>query len=555
METISDILNNCESNGTAPRFVVQPDSYKAQKTTLFEQFKPVRTNPIELSTEGEEVFVVSDLHIAAGRNKVGVYKGTENFFADDSFYRFLNYAQSKSKLTGAILVINGDIFDFLRVTDYPGKVRELRPMRKIKNALKLKSTSYSSNENTEAEYIEWMSELSKVGILKTREELELSISDKESKYGLKTDHYKTIYKFIKIKNGHPVFFKALSEWMNAGNKIIILKGNHDIELYWLEVRNYLRLIIAEGFLSIQTEKSIEDILTNIVLPNITFIDDSIVIDNDFYVEHGHRYDKFCMILDKPALDKTPSEINIPFGSFFNRYLINRIELFYPFIDNVRPAGNVLPILLKENFPLGLKILFHQVLFLFKMLCKNFRYVGFMFNKIIWFILALLLPLISILVIYWPGIESVPDKISLLEKSSTILSILFDGAKNFLTLFLSYLLARIVSWFQLSEPSSLDSYARERFEGNDYRISTMGHTHNPGEYTFVVDGKERRFYNTGTWIPVIENSTAEVREDKTYTFLHLKRDKEGKLQPAENGLLQRWNDDAGRADIQILIQRK
>jgi hypothetical protein len=80
---------------------------------------------------------------------------------------------------------------------------------------------------------------------------------------------------------------------------------------------------------------------------------------------------------------------------------------------------------------------------------------------------------------------------------------------------------------------------------------MGHTHNPGQYCFS-DGI--MFYNSGTWIPIIETSTAEVREDKTYTFIHLTRDKDSKIVPAKNGL-QRWNDDAGRSEPQILVQRK
>jgi hypothetical protein len=212
-------------------------------------------------------------------------------------------------------------------------------------------------------------------------------------------------------------------------------------------------------------------------------------------------------------------------------------------------------LMKENFPLGLKILLHHIPLLLKMLFKNFRYVGYMLNKLIWFVLALLLPLIIIVIFNWSALKNIPDWFSFIEQSGEILKILFEGVKSFFMLFISYLLARIFSWFQLAEPSSLDKFARERFKDTDYRISTMGHTHNPGEYTFKVDGMERRFYNTGTWIPVIETSTAEVREDKTYTFLHLVRDGDGKLQPAENGLLQRWNDDAGRADNQILIQRK
>jgi predicted phosphodiesterase len=106
--------------------------------------------------------------------------------------------------------------------------------------------------------------------------------------------------------------------------------------------------------------------------------------------------------------------------------------------------------------------------------------------------------------------------------------------------------------QLTEPDSLEYFARERCKNTDYKYLTMGHTHNPGQYRFR-GGK--RFYNTGTWIPVIENSNAEIREDKTYSFLHMERDAEGKPVPANSGLLQRWNDNALRAETQILVQRK
>ena len=81
---------------------------------------------------------------------------------------------------------------------------------------------------------------------------------------------------------------------------------------------------------------------------------------------------------------------------------------------------------------------------------------------------------------------------------------------------------------------------------------MGHTHNPGEYILK---KGQRFYNTGTWIPVIETSDASVRNGFSYTFLHLDRDSANNLKPANANLLQRWNDDAGRADPQLLIERK
>jgi UDP-2,3-diacylglucosamine pyrophosphatase LpxH len=551
---IAEILLNCEENGTAPKYIVQTDSYKEQSTRLFQQALPVRTKPVIYKSVGEEIFVVSDLHIASGRNYAGVYRGTENFFADDSFYRFLQYAQTTKKTDKALLIINGDIFDFLRITDCPGKVRKIRLSKKIKLLLKLKpleKPQAPSREKINEEYEEWMEELKKVGIKKTTEELEDSISKKEREYGLRTDNYKTIYKLIKIRQGHPAFFKALSRWLEQGNRLVVLKGNHDLELYWLAVRNYLRLIIAEGIDNSGMNKDIENVLKGIVLPNITFIDDSIEIDKDFYVEHGHRYDKFCMVLENPELGNS-GQVNIPFGSFFNRYLLNRVELFYPYLDNVRPSGNVLPMLMKENFPLGLKVLLHHIPLLIRILFTNFRYLRFMLSKVFLFVIALLIPAALIVYFNFSIVQLLTTDITKIEEGRGIGAAALEQVKSLVLLFLSYLLSRIVAWFQLAEPSSLDKFARIRFEGSDYRIMTMGHTHNPGEYVFMHN---RRFYNTGTWIPVIETSTADVREDKTYTFLHLVRDKSGKLQPDEGGLLQRWNDDAGRAEPQVLVMRK
>jgi len=133
---IAELLKHCEENGDAPEYVVQDETYKMRKSSLFSQSLPVRTKPVEYTSGGEEIFVISDLHIASGRNDAGVYPGTENFFADDSFKRFLQYAVKKKKTKNAIIIINGDIFDCLRVTEYPGKIRKARVSKRVKNLMK-----------------------------------------------------------------------------------------------------------------------------------------------------------------------------------------------------------------------------------------------------------------------------------------------------------------------------------------------------------------------------------------------------------------------------------
>ena len=77
---------------------------------------------------------------------------------------------------------------------------------------------------------------------------------------------------------------------------------------------------------------------------------------------------------------------------------------------------------------------------------------------------------------------------------------------------------------------------------------MGHTHNPQQFN---EGG-RWFYNTGTWIPIVETSTGELRKDCTYTFLHFKRDATGGLQPTS---LQRWDDEAERFEYLPIVTRK
>lgn len=555
MKNTLETLINCEESGLAPRYIIDDVSYMKAKTSLFEQFRPVRTDPIKLNTNGEEIFVVSDLHIASGRNESGVYSGTENFFAADSFKRFLEYADKIKKTEKAHLIINGDIFDFLRITEYPGKIRRIRLPKRIKHQLKLDPISAPSEPDkniVKRQFKEWSFELEKVGINKSAVELENSISKKEKKYGLRTDDYKTIYKLILIRKGHPAFIESLAQWLENGNKILVVKGNHDLEICLLAVRNYLRLILAENITHRNSGADIEKVLKDVILPNITFVDDSVEIDEEFYVEHGHRYDKFCMVLNNPFLDEQKGQINIPFGSFFNRYLLNKVELFYPFLDNIRPAGNVLPVLMKENFALGLKVLFQHIPLLVRILFTNFRYVRFMLNRVAWFALVIVLPL-AVLVYFSSGtLSSVISQLDQAGSGKGIAAILIDQIKNMFLLFFSYLLSRLVAWFQLSEPSSLNEFAKERFGKTDYKIMTMGHTHNPGGYIF--DG-DKKFYNTGTWVPVIETSTSEIREDKTYSFLHLVRDENGRLTPANSGILQRWNDNAGRAESLILIKRK
>lgn len=453
-------------------------------------------NPnVALASEGRDIIVISDLHLAAGRDNSGRYSGTENFFADGSFARFT--AAMRSDNAKRILIINGDFIDFLRVVDTP-----------------------EGNG-----FQEWHDELASIGFHKTLDELKQSVDDKERKFGLRTHDYKSIWKLYVVWRGHREVFTSLASWVAQGNQLIITKGNHDLEWFYPQVRKY--------FIQLLTR---DEAPTN---ADILFADHSLTIDGTFYIEHGHRFDKFSTVVGEPFFAET-EELNIPFGSFFNRYLINTIELEYPYLDNVKPAENIVPMLIRERFPLALKIFGWQVWFLLKMVRK--RYWHFMFAKSLGIIASLLIPLGGVAYLLWK--TNFFSSISDLALPGFVMSALTSIGG----MVLSFVLSRIVAKLGLKEPDALSEFAREHFKNHpNHSLVTLGHTHHPDE--FNEDGKQ--FFNTGTWIPIIETSSAEVSYERTFTYLYVRSMPQGLA--AEH--LQKWNDDAGRGEPVRLIRKK
>jgi UDP-2,3-diacylglucosamine pyrophosphatase LpxH len=474
---------------------------------------------VKLDSQGKDILVVSDLHLASGKEADGKYSGTENFFSDSSFERFLAYYENHRSPKGAFLIVNGDFFDFLRVINVPQQ---------------------------ESEFKEWKDVLQTIGISKTIEELKASVSKKEIIYGLKTDDFKSLWRIHTVIKGHPKFFSACAHWLSVGNSLVIIKGNHDLELYWPCIRNYIRLVIGE-LLSENNSKDILEILKEIIFPRLLFVDKALEIDQACYLEHGHRFDKYSHVVGH-ALIKNKRELNIPFGSFFNRYLINKIELTYPFFDNVRPKENLLPFLFKEHFFLGLKLLFQHIPFMLHIIPK--RYYRYMFRRFLVYTLPILLMVCIVsLSMYFELQDWLKSSTVASFLSSKLLSLVMNPVKAILLIVLSYFITKITAYFQLVEPDSITKYAEKLLNNkNGYKLVVFGHTHFPDLYK----QNDQWFYNSGTWISVIELSSAAIRHDKTYTFIHFTRGIYGNEFLHD---IKRWNDDAGRVEALSLVKQK
>ena len=66
----------------------------------------------------QRILVISDLHMTGGRSSdTGTWSPTEDFFQDEEFALFLAHYCREGRTT--TLVINGDLFDFLQVIEFP----------------------------------------------------------------------------------------------------------------------------------------------------------------------------------------------------------------------------------------------------------------------------------------------------------------------------------------------------------------------------------------------------------------------------------------------------
>ena len=264
------------------------------------------------------ILIVSDLHLSAGWDEESKRLSlNEDFFFDQNFQRFLDFyikegaQKNDQKKRRVDLIIAGDCVDLLQVTDVP-KDDEGNPLKKLDGE---------------------------------------DITQTEVDYGLRTSPKKSCWKLTSLMNGHTIFFKALAKFLLADNRVIILPGNHDIEFALPEVQECLKTQLLEFLpkpedLGPDWEEKVGRVFNKneakaIINENLCFRPWFYYESGLLYVEHGHQYDSLnsfdCFL--HPLTPETAPEpfIYLPVGSFFVRYLFNKLENIFPFADNMKPA--------------------------------------------------------------------------------------------------------------------------------------------------------------------------------------------------------------------------
>ncbi|MGD2165121.1 MAG: hypothetical protein PVH50_06295, partial [Anaerolineae bacterium] len=181
----------------------------------------------------------------------------------------------------------------------------------------------------------------------------------EQAYGLGTTAAESEWKLKQIAAGHQDFFAALGWFVAQGNHVALIRGNHDVELHWRQVRErfaveamraHTRQYLREDG---DPPKGLDAYHQRIHFYPWVYYEAGRI-----YVEHGCQYDVVNHFRDvlNPVLPDDPERIELPWGSLFVRYLFNRVEDIHPFADNVKPLTRYLSWAFRTNPIKALQVL-------------------------------------------------------------------------------------------------------------------------------------------------------------------------------------------------------
>ncbi len=236
----------------------------------------------------EHTLIVSDIHLAdAEKNSTNdaLWKRfkKKKHFIDRDFSRFLEMLDTeitevKKSKKPIELVLNGDIFDFDSVMTLPSD--------------KVENRKFDEFQDMELSWLEKMR-------------------------GLLPEEEKSLFKMRVMLEDHPDFVQALKRWIQKGNRILFVIGNHDLELQWPMVQEE----ILQTLVGSSTKEEC-----------IRFCEWFYVSNKDTLIEHGNQYDAYCLSSNPVnPLVRSGSRVfmRISFGNLASRFMINGMGFMNP----------------------------------------------------------------------------------------------------------------------------------------------------------------------------------------------------------------------------------
>ncbi|HKC61744.1 MAG TPA: hypothetical protein VKB92_16770 [Myxococcales bacterium] len=142
------------------------------------------------------------------------------------------------------------------------------------------------------------------------------ISEEERQFGLGSEEAKCVWKLRQTFARHPEVFDALARFLQKGNFVHIVRGNHDAEFHWPAVQAEFKARLAARLeLAGSARRRFEQ--------RIQFHPWFYLEPGFFYAEHGNAHDRYSVqsAFFDPA--GTKDSFDLPLSSKVLRYFANR----------------------------------------------------------------------------------------------------------------------------------------------------------------------------------------------------------------------------------------
>lgn len=139
---------------------------------------------------------------------------------------------------------------------------------------------------------------------------------------------------------HPVWFRATARLLLAGHRLVLLSGNHDIELYWPGVRRAIREELSH---LADLEATAQGVTTKIgaadLEERVRFRTWFHVTEDGIYLEHGSQYDMFNGVRHAMLpLTRDRSWIHPQMGKLAFKRTGSRMGYFNPYYEETFYMG-------------------------------------------------------------------------------------------------------------------------------------------------------------------------------------------------------------------------
>jgi UDP-2,3-diacylglucosamine pyrophosphatase LpxH len=123
----------------------------------------------------------------------------------------------------------------------------------------------------------------------------VAIDVDERKHGLGRRMDASCIKIEAVVGRHRTFVEALARFLAAGNRVEIVCGNHDAELFWPEVQETLRHGVVQAWRGLPDAARAGAPDADQLAARLGFHDWFYYEPGVAWIEHGHQYDECCSI--------------------------------------------------------------------------------------------------------------------------------------------------------------------------------------------------------------------------------------------------------------------